>query len=113
MFRLTGKMSLLGAIVAAIAASLCCAAPLALLAMGISGSWLANLTLFEPLRPLFTGLTLLLLGLAWRRVYRENGHCESGACQTLEIPRQRQLFWLVAIPALMLLAFPVFAPLFY
>ena len=42
--------------------------PLVLLALGIGGAWIGTLTPFEPYRPLFIGLTLIFLGLAFRKV---------------------------------------------
>lgn len=115
MFSLNPRTTLFASVLAAVGASLCCVAPLALLAMGIGGSWIANLARFEPLRPVFTALTVLLLGLAWSRTYRKADNCGSGACPTDSLPqqRQRQIFWLVAVPSVILLAFPWFAPLFY
>jgi hypothetical protein len=54
-----------------------------------------------------------LLVLAWRQRYRRADDCGSSACPVDGSPRQRQrhIFWLVAVPALLLLAFPRFAPL--
>lgn len=43
--------SLKAAIVTAVLASVCCAVPLVLLALGISGAWFDNLTALEPDRP--------------------------------------------------------------
>ncbi|MFX8832921.1 mercuric transporter MerT family protein, partial [Acinetobacter baumannii] len=68
MAQLTGKSSLLAGTLAAIGASVCCVGPLILLALGIGGSWIANLTAMEPYRPFFIGLTLLFLGLAFRQL---------------------------------------------
>ncbi|TDW25242.1 MerT mercuric transport protein [Rhizobium azibense] len=42
-----------GGIIAALGASSCCVVPLALLALGISGAWIGNLTAFAPYQPLF------------------------------------------------------------
>jgi len=41
---------------AAILASTCCLGPLVLVALGLSGAWIGNLTLLEPYRPLFIGV---------------------------------------------------------
>ena len=69
MAALSAKGSLWAGILAAIGASVCCVGPLVLLALGISGAWIGNLTALEPYRPIFIGLTLLFLGLAFRRLY--------------------------------------------
>jgi mercuric ion transport protein len=63
------KSSLLAGVAAGIGASVCCVGPLALLALGVSGAWIGNLTALEPYRPLFIGLTLVFLGLAFLRLY--------------------------------------------
>lgn len=70
--------SLIAGKLAAFGASLCCVAPLVLLALGISGSWVARLTAMEPYRPIFVGLALLFLGLAFRRLYLAPRTCVLG-----------------------------------
>jgi len=89
--------------------------PLVLVTLGIGGAWIATLTRLEPWRPLFVVLTLALLGLSWRRLYHQPIACELGKpCATDAVRRrQRLFFWLVAVPVLLLLTFPWYAPLFY
>ncbi len=112
---LNAKGSLVAGTLAAIGASVCCLGPLVLLAVGIGGAWIGNLTAFEPYRPVFIGLTLLFLGLAFRKLYLVPRVCAPGmACADPQITRrQRLIFWLVAILLLGLLAVPWVAPLFY
>lgn len=100
---------------AAIGASLCCVAPLVLLALGISGAWIGTLTALEPYRPAFVVLTLLFLGLAFRRLYLTPQICAPGTtcADPSTVKRQRLTFWLVAMPLLGLLAVPWLAPWFY
>ena len=109
------KGSLVAGILAGIGASVCCVGPLVLLALGIGGAWIGTLTTFEPYRPLFIGLTLLFLGLAFRKLYLVPQACAPGTTcadpQTTK--RQRLTFWSVAVLLLGLLAVPWFAPLFY
>jgi hypothetical protein len=64
-----GNAVLVGSILAAFGASICCVGPLVLLALGISGAWISSLTALEPYRPIFMGLTLLFLGFAFYRLY--------------------------------------------
>jgi mercuric ion transport protein len=66
-------------------------------------------------RPVFVVLTLGLLVLAWRTLYRKPAVCEPGkpCADATVMRRQRLIFWLVAIPLLLLLAFPWYASLFY
>jgi mercuric ion transport protein len=111
----SARISLIAGTAAAIGASLCCVGPLVLLALGVGGTWIANLTVLEPYRPLFVGLTLLFIGLAFRRLYLVPQTCRSGAaCADLRAAkRQRLTFWITAMPLLGLLATPWLAPLFY
>ncbi|MBU6485173.1 MAG: mercury transporter MerT [Betaproteobacteria bacterium] len=112
---LNAKGSLVAGVVAAIGASVCCVGPLVLLMLGIGGAWIGNLTAFEPYRPLFIGLTLLFLGLGFRKLYRAPQACASGTtCADPQTARrQRMIFWLVTVLLLGLLAVPWLAPLFY
>ncbi len=107
--------SLAAGALAAIGASLCCVAPLVLLALGISGAWIATLTALEPYRPVFVVLTLLFLGSAFRRLYLVPPVCAPGTpcADPSTVKRQRLTFWLVALPLLGLLAVPWLAPWFY
>jgi len=106
------KGSLIASAFAAIAASACCLGPLILLALGVSGSWIANLRAFEPIRPVFIGLTLLFLGLAFRKLYIVPPVCAVDAlCAAPEsLRRQRVIFWIVAVVVLALVAFPWVGP---
>jgi mercuric ion transport protein len=115
MAQLTGKGSLIAGGLAAIGASVCCVGPLVLLALGIGGTWVGSLTAMEPYRPLFIGLTLLFLGLAFRKLYLMPQVCapDTPCADPRTIQRQRLMFWGVAALLLGLLAVPSLAPLFY
>lgn len=111
----TGNRTLVAGAFAAVGASLCCVGPLLLLALGIGGTWVGNLTAMEPYRPFFIGLTLLFLGLAFRKLYLVAPACMPGTpcAEPRTIKRQRLTFWIVAVLLLGLLAVPLLAPLFY
>ena len=115
MTTLNAKGSLVAGIVAGIGASVCCVGPLVLLALGISGAWIGNLTALEPYRPIFIGLTLLFLGLAFRKLYLVPRVCspENTCAEPRVLRRQRMTFWTVAALLLGLLLVPVLVPLFY
>lgn len=115
MAKLTGKGSLIAGVLAAIGASVCCVGPLVLLALGIGGSWVGSLTAMEPYRPFLIGLTLLFLGLAFRKLYLVPQVCAPGmpCADPRTIQRQRLMFWVVAVFLLGLLAVPWLTPLFY
>jgi mercuric ion transport protein len=110
-----GKVFLLGGILAAVGASICCVGPLVLLALGVSGAWIGSLTALEPYRPFFIGLTLLFLGFAFYRLYLARPACspESACANPRNLKRQRLAFWIVTVLVLGLIAVPWFAPLFY
>lgn len=104
----------IGAVLAAIGASLCCVAPLVLLSIGVGGAWMSSLTALEPYRPIFVIATLALLVFAGWRLYRHENDCAPGEiCAGPAVKRrQRLIFWLVTLPVLALLAFPWYAPAF-
>jgi mercuric ion transport protein len=112
---MNSKQTLIASVIAGISASLCCVAPLVLLSLGIGGAWVANLTAFEPVRPIFLGLAVLFISLSFHKLYLTNPSCETGKpCVDEEVIRkQRLIFWWVSIPLVGLLAFPWIAPLFY
>lgn len=108
------KPPLLVGVLAALTASLCCVAPLVLLSLGIGGAWVAGLSHFEPLRPIFIVIALVMLFLAWRKLYRPALCNADKLCADTGFQRrQRMIFWIVSVLTLALLAFPWFASLFY
>ena len=113
--QLTGKGSLFALSLTARAASSCRFGPPVLLAPGARGAWVCALTMMEPLRPLFIGLTLLFLGLAFRKLYLVPQVCTPGTpcADPRTLVRQRLVFWIVSVLLLGLLAVPWLAPLFY
>ncbi|MDA8231259.1 MAG: mercuric transporter MerT family protein [Magnetospirillum sp.] len=110
-----GNGSLIAGVLAAIGASVCCVGPLVLLVLGVGGTWVGSLTAMEPYRPIFIGLTLLFLGLAFRKLHLVPGICAPGTpcAGPRTIKRRRITFWIVATLSLGLLAVPWLAPLFY
>lgn len=115
MAELTEKRSLVAAGLAAIGASVCCAGPLVLLSLGISGAWISNLTALEPARPYFIGVTLIFLALAFRKLYLVPATCEPGqVCVDPKVRQnQRIIFWVITGIVATVIAFPWYAPLFY
>lgn len=104
----------IGTVLAAIAASVCCVGPLLLLSLGIGGAWMSALTSMESVRPFFILLTLVFIGLGYRKLYLIPKSCEEGkACALPEDKhKQRMIFWIGTTLVLMLLAFPWYAPIF-
>ncbi|WP_263367456.1 mercuric transporter MerT family protein [Edaphobacter bradus] len=109
------KVPLLAGVLASLGASVCCVGPLVLLSLGVGGAWISHLTRFEPYRPLFIGLTLLFLLLAFRRLHFAPRACAPGTpCADKQTRNnQRLLFWITASVLLALLAAPWVISLFY
>ncbi len=109
------KGSLAAGVLAALGASACCAGPLILLLLGVGGGWATHLVALEPFSSYLTALTMLFLGAAFFNLYLRRRVCAPGdACASDRVIRnQRIIFWLVALPVVMLLTFPLYSPLFY
>lgn len=98
------NLPVIGGIVAAIGAGVCCAGPFVLLLLGVSGSWIGHLTMLEPYRPIFILLVLTSFGFAGWKVYRPIDMCAPGiVCAVPQVRKRRQvIFWLSALTALLL-----------
>ncbi|MGI4843694.1 MAG: mercuric transporter MerT family protein [Janthinobacterium lividum] len=109
------KGPLVAGVLAALGASACCAGPLILLLLGIGGGWASLLIAFESYSLYLTALTALCLGMAFNSLYLRRRACTPAeACSDDRILRnQRILFWLVSLPVILLLTFPLYASLFY
>lgn len=107
--------TVIGASLAAIGASLCCIGPLVLLVLGIGGTWISHLVALEPYRPVFVGITLVFLFLAFRKLYLVPRKCAPGnACAIPSTLRnQRIIFWIVSIVLIALLTFPYYGLVFF
>ena len=104
----------IGAMLAAIGASVCCVLPLLLLSLGITGAWISSLASMSPIRPFFIILTLVFIGLGFRKLYLIPDDCDEGQlCSTSEVKqKQRIIFWIGSVFILLLLLFPWLAPFF-
>src|SRR5215510_447017 len=75
------KVTVAGSVLAAIAASSCCIGPLIALVLGVGGA--AATSGMEKWRPVFLGVTFVLLGVSWYVTYRKpaaHGCGEGAAC---------------------------------
>ncbi len=108
------RWGLIGAVISAIAASVCCVGLLVLLALGVSGAWIGNLTALEPYRPISMMVTLGFLGFAFYRVYRKPKaeSCAPGSsCANPRSDRiNKAILWVITVLILGLFAFPRVAP---
>jgi len=104
---------LVGAVVSAVGASICCVGPLLLLGFGIGGAWIGNLTAMEKYRPFWTAAPLIFLGLAFLKVYRKPKKepcCPGDACRPEAGRRNRIVLWVVAVFVLGMLFLPYIIP---
>jgi len=107
------KTTIIGGLLAGIGASACCVGPFLLLSLGISGSWIGNLTAMTTYRPYLIGLTLVFLGLAFRKLYlAPKSHAAGSACALPDtLKKQRIVFWIVSVFILVMVTFPYYGPL--
>jgi len=102
-----------GAVLAALGASLCCIGPLAFAVLGIGGAGL--LVKFEPYRPHFSVLTLLLLAAGFYLTYRpaRAPKVAGGADCACEHPESNKLgkvmLWISTVLVIGILIFPYIA----
>ena len=110
------KTTLIGGGLAALLASACCIGPLVLVSIGIGGAWIATLTKLEPFRPLFIGVALLCMVLAFRKIYGAPAAADCTPGSLCALPqtnsRNRALFWVVSVLVGIALAYPYLFPLF-
>lgn len=105
---LTRSASMAGAVASALAASACCVGPLLFAMLGLGGA--GFLVALEPYRPVFTAITVLLLGLGFYVTYRRP-KVDDCAC---ELPRAnrvgRWMLWVAGGVSGVVLIFPSLVP---
>ena len=111
--RKAGRLIAVG-MLAALLASTCCVLPLALVLVGVTGAWMANLQALKPVTPYAIALTVGALAWAGWLVFRPARACDlaGGGCATTR-PLMRRVFIACALFVALLLGFPLIAPLFY
>jgi mercuric ion transport protein len=99
---------IVGSIVAATAASVCCMGPVVAAVIG-AGALGAASTQLEPYRPWFLGATVILLGAAFATTYRrERTACADGSCAPSSRRTARTLLWIAVVVVALLAAFPYY-----
>jgi len=111
----TSNRTLIAGVIAGLTASVCCVGPLLLLALGVSGAWIGQLTALEPFRPIFICATLVFLGLSFRKLYRQPQVCspDKACAAPTHLRKQRVVFWIVSAFVVGLLAFPALVPFIF
>lgn len=104
-----------GGLLASIVASLCCIAPLLAVLGGATGA-ITALGWVEPFRPYLIGITAALLAGAWYQLLKKRNTSVDCAC----VEEEKTAFWktrsfllAVTVVALLFLAFPYYADVFY
>jgi len=101
-------------IFAAVAASLCCIAPVLAILGGIGGiastfSWL------EPLRPYLMGVSAIALGAAFYQAYKPKKEIECD-CESDVKPKfinSKKFLWIVLVVSVVLFSFPYYSGVFF
>src|SRR6266853_1342868 len=105
------KVTAVGSVLAAVAASICCIGPLVAVLLG-AGS-LAAASGLQKWRPAFLGVTFVLLGVAWYLTYRKpkaQGCAEGTACAaTPGAKGGKFVLWIATALAVALAALPLYA----
>jgi mercuric ion transport protein len=106
----SSRWTILGAVGAALAASLCCILPVGAAAIGVAG--FAASAFFAAWRPYFLGLTFALLAVAFYFAYRSRtAACEpESLCERPGFTRSsRVTLWVITVLVMVLAAFPYYS----
>lgn len=109
------KTSLAMGTIGAVLAAGCCLGPLLLVMLGVSGAWIGNLSALEPYRPVFIGIALIAMFIAWHQIFRAQDNCNPKTICAAPKPRfvYKLGFWMMSLLVLIALIFPYILPLFY
>ena len=112
---MSARGTLVAGLLAGFSASACCAGPLILLMLGISGSWIGNLSALESVRPFLILAAVIFLVLAYQKIYRKPKVCTTTAvCSTPQGQRtQKLMFWITTSIIVLSIAFPWYGPLLF
>lgn len=105
---------LAGGVATAFAASICCIGPIVAATLGLTS--LGALARYESLRPLFGGISIVFVAVAFFLTYRDRGDvaCQPGsACEIHGTDRvgrvNRTVLWIAAIVVAVVLTFPTWS----
>ena len=105
------KLTAVGSVVAAVAASLCCIGPLVAVLLG-TGS-LAAASGLQRWRPVFLGATFVMLAVAWYLTYRKpkaEACLEGAPCAAKQgVSANKVILWIATVLAIALAALPLYA----
>ena len=106
--------TVIGSVFAATFTSACCLGPVMFSMIGAGALGAAAVSL-EPLRPLFAGVTAVLLGGAFYATYRTGpaSACKADdTCNPRGVRTARALLWLATVVVILILTFPYYMRFF-
>ena len=100
------KSTLIGSVIAALLASVCCIGPVVFALLGLTG--VGFIAKFEAYRPYMIAVTLVFLGISFYLTYRRKESCElDSVCAIPQANRLNKIvLWCVAAIAIALLFAP-------
>lgn len=110
-----GQLAALASICGALLASSCCIAPLVLVTLGVSGAWIGNLSVLEPYKPIFAGITFIFLGAGyWWTYHKPKVACEGSFCASpVSNYLTKSALWIAVSLVILALTIDFWAPFFY
>ena len=108
-----------GGFITALLASLCCITPV-LAVLGGLGGIATTFSFLEPLRPYLIGLTVVVLGFAFYKVYKPKKSTDIDcACETDDLPagkagklkfiNSKKFLWIITAVSALLITFPYYS----
>jgi mercuric ion transport protein len=105
-----------GGIVGALVGASCCVLPLALVTLGIGGTWMSRLTALAPYKPYVLTGTTVLLGIGfWHTYWRSAKACAPGTVCAMPASRRftKAALWAGASLVALSASVDLWAPLFW
>ncbi len=101
-------------LLAAIASSLCCIAPLIAIVGGIAGTASA-FSWIEPARPFLIGLSIIALGFAFYQAYKPVAvdDCNCEVPEKKSFLKSKSFLWVVTVLSILMFSFPYYSNNFY
>ena len=108
-------MLAIGGLLGALVASSCCIMPLVLFGLGVSGTWIGNLTRLAPYQPIFIAASLACLGAgAWLTRRESKRACAEGKACARPLPNRlvKTALIVAALLVVAAISFDFLGPLF-
>lgn len=99
--------AVVASVIAAMAASACCIGPVVAAVLGAGALGGASVR-FEPYRPWFLGLTMILMGVGFVSAYRREPECADGTCAPSSRRTTRIVLWVAVVLVILLATFPYY-----